>query len=76
MLTDVSLLLNLFLDQYAMDKTGAIMTRFFGSFFVGSVLMALYIMFVRSGGVENTWGFFQFSFCSKFNGILNWYIFN
>ena len=29
-----------------MDKTGAIMTRFFGSFFVGSVLMALYIMFL------------------------------
>ena len=35
-----------FLDQYAMDKTGAIMTRFFGSFFLGSVLMAIYIMSV------------------------------
>ena len=44
-----------FLDQYAMDKTGAIMTRFFGSFFLGSVLMAIYIMFIRSGGVEITW---------------------
>ena len=51
-----------FLDQYAMDKTGAIMTRFFGSFFLGSVLMAIYIMLIRSGGVENTWGFFNLIF--------------
>ena len=59
-----------FLDQYAMDKTGAIMTRFFGSFFVGSVLMALYIMFVRSGGVENTWGFFNLVFVQNLMAFL------
>ena len=34
-----------FIDQYGMDKTGAIMTRFFGSLFIGSIVMALYIMF-------------------------------
>ena len=51
-----------FLDQYAMDKTGAIMTRFFGSFFLGSLLMGLYIMFIRSGGIENSWGFFTLIF--------------
>ena len=51
-----------FLDQYEMDKTGAIMTRFFGSFFLGSLLMALYIMFIRSGGIENSWGFFTLIF--------------
>ena len=59
-----------FLDQYAMDKTGAIMTRFFGSFFVGSVLMSLYIMFVRSGGVENTWGFFNLVFVQNLMAFL------
>jgi len=35
-----------------MDHTGAIMVRFFGSFFIASVLGALYIMLVRSNGVE------------------------
>ena len=46
------------------------MTRFFGSFFVGSVLMALYIMFVRSGGVENTWGFFNLVFVQNLMAFL------
>ena len=59
-----------FLDQYAMDKTGAIMTRFFGSFFLGSVLMAIYIMFIRSGGVENTWGFFNLIFVQNLMAFL------
>ena len=51
-----------FLDQNGVDKTGAIMTRFFGAFFIGSVLMALYIMFVRENGVDGTWGFFNLIF--------------
>ena len=59
-----------FLDQYAMDKTGAIMTRFFGSFFLGSVLMAIYIKFIRSGGVENTWGFFNLIFVQNLMAFL------
>ncbi len=59
-----------FLDQYAMDKTGAIMTRFFGSFFLGSVLMAIYIMLIRSGGVENTWGFFNLIFVQNLMAFL------
>ena len=59
-----------FLDQYAMEKSGAIMTRFFGSFFLGSVLMAIYIMFVRSDGVENTWGFFNLIFVQNLMAFL------
>ena len=51
-----------FLDQYGMDNTGAIMTRFFGALFIGAVLMALYIMFVRDGGVYGAWGFFNLIF--------------
>ena len=46
-----------FSDKYGMDETGSIMTRFFGSQFVGAFVMALYIMFVRSDGVEGTWDF-------------------
>ena len=59
-----------FLDQYAMHDSGAIMTRFFGSFFLGSVLMAIYIMFIRSGGVENTWGFFNLIFVQNLMAFL------
>ncbi len=51
-----------FCDEYAMDHTSAIMVRFFGSFFIGSVLVALYIMFIRPNGVEGTWGFFNLVF--------------
>jgi len=51
-----------FVDQYGMGDGAAIMTRFFGSFFIGSVLMALYIMFIRSAGLEGTWAFFNLIF--------------
>ena len=51
-----------FVDQYGMGDGSAIMTRFFGSIFVGSVLMSIYIAFVRSGGLANTWAFFNLIF--------------
>ena len=51
-----------FLNQYGVDNTGAIMTRFFGSMFIGAILMAIYIMFVRDDGVYGTWGFFNLIF--------------
>ena len=51
-----------FIDQYLVDHTAAIMVRFFGSFFIGSLLVALYIMFIRSNGVEGAWGFFNLVF--------------
>ena len=51
-----------FVDQYGMGDGAAIMTRFFGSFIVGSVLMAIYIGFVRVGGLANTWAFFNLIF--------------
>ena len=50
-----------FLDQYGVDKTAAIMTRLFGSLFIGAIVMALYIMFARENGVDGTWGFFNFA---------------
>ena len=51
-----------FVDQYGMGDGSAIMTRFFGSIFVGSVLMAIYVGFIRPGGLENTWAFFNVIF--------------
>ena len=51
-----------FVDQYGMGDGAAIMTRFFGSIFVGSVLMAIYVGFIRAGGLENTWAFFNLIF--------------
>ena len=51
-----------FVDQYGMGDGAAIMTRFFGSIFVGSVLMAIYIGFIRPAGLENTWAFFNLIF--------------
>ena len=51
-----------FVDQYGMGDGAAIMTRFFGSIFVGSVLMAIYVGFMRPNGLENTWAFFNLIF--------------
>ena len=51
-----------FVDQYGMGDGAAIMTRFFGSIFVGSVIMAIYVGFIRAGGLENTWAFFNLIF--------------
>ena len=51
-----------FVDQYGMGDGAAIMTRFFGSFIVGTVLMALYIMLVRPEGLTGTWAFFNLVF--------------
>ena len=41
-----------FVDQYGMGDGAAIMTRFFGSIFVGSVVMAIYVGFIRPNGLE------------------------
>ena len=51
-----------FVDQYGMGNGAAIMTRFFGSIFVGSVVMAIYVGFIRPNGLENTWAFFNLIF--------------
>ena len=59
-----------FLDQYAMHDSGAIMTRFFGAMFIGSFIMAIYIMFVRSGGVDGTWGFFNLIFLQNLSAFI------
>ena len=61
-----------FVDQYGMGDGAAIMTRFFGSFIVGSVLMAIYIGFVRADGLANTWAFFNLIFLQNAFAFIFW----
>ena len=51
-----------FLNQYGMDNTGASIVRFFGSIFIGSTVMAIYVGFIRPNGLEATWAFFNLVF--------------
>ena len=51
-----------FLKGRGVDKTATLITRFAGSFMIATVLMAIYIAFIRSGGVEATWAFFNLVF--------------
>jgi len=59
-----------FLDQYAIHESGAIMTRFFGSMFIGALAMAVYIMFVRVDGLNGTWGFFNLIFLQNLSAFI------
>ena len=44
-----------FLKGRGVDKTATLITRFAGSFMVAIVLMAIYVAFVRPGGLDATW---------------------
>jgi hypothetical protein len=45
-----------------MDESATPIMRMVGATFLGALLMALYIMFVRPNGVEGTWAFFNLIF--------------
>ena len=51
-----------FREKFQIDKTAATIMRMAGAIFLGSFLMALYVMFVRPNGVEGTWAFFNLVF--------------
>ena len=51
-----------FLKGRGVDKTATLITRFAGSFMIALVLMAIYVAFIRSGGLEATWAFFNLIF--------------
>ena len=51
-----------FRAKFEIDETAATIMRMAGAIFLGSFLMALYIMFVRPNGVEGTWAFFNLIF--------------
>ena len=51
-----------FREKFQIDKTAATIMRMAGAIFLGSFLMAMYVMFVRPNGVEGTWAFFNLVF--------------
>ena len=51
-----------FIEGRGVDKSATLLTRFGGSFMIASVIMAIYVAFIRSGGLEATWAFFNFIF--------------
>ena len=51
-----------FLKKFGIDKSGAIMVRFAGSFMLAIFLMSIYVGFVRPGGLNATWAFFNVVF--------------
>ena len=64
-----------FLDKYGLDHSAATMTRLFGSMFLGSIIMAIYIIFIRPMihgdiGLENTWAFFNLIFLQNLSAFI------
>ena len=57
-----------FRERFQIDETASTIMRMAGALFLGAVLMAIYIMFVRPNGVEGTWGFFNLIFVQNFLG--------
>ncbi len=51
-----------FRAKFEIDETAATVMRMIGASFLGVFLMGLSIMFIRPGGVEGTWGFFNLVF--------------
>jgi hypothetical protein len=51
-----------FLKKFGIDMSGAIMVRFAGSFMLALFLMSIYVGFVRPGGLNATWAFFNVVF--------------
>ena len=59
-----------FLNQYGMHDTGAGIVRFFGSIFIGSTVMAIYVGFIRPNGLEATWAFFNLIFLQNLSAFI------
>ena len=51
-----------FLKGRGVDKSATLLTRFGGSFMIATVIMAIYVGFIRSGGLDATWAFFNLIF--------------
>ena len=51
-----------FCTKYQLDDTAFPMVRFVGAFMAGWVLMALYILFIRTNGVVGAGSFFNLVF--------------
>ena len=54
-----------FMKKFGIDNSGAIMIRLAGAFMLAVFLMSIYVGFVRPGGLDNTWAFFNLVFLNN-----------
>ena len=54
-----------FMKRFGIDKSGAIIVRLAGAFMLAAFLMSIYVAFIRVGGLDKTWGFFNLVFLSN-----------
>ena len=59
-----------FREKFQIDETAASIMRMTGAIFLGSFLMAIYVMFVRPNGVEGTWAFFNLVFVQNLSVLI------
>ena len=55
-----------FMKKFGIDKSGAIMIRLAGAFMLAVFLMSIYVGFIRPGGLNATWAFFNLVFLNNF----------
>jgi hypothetical protein len=53
------------MKKFGIDNSGAIMIRLAGAFMIAVFLMSIYVGFVRPGGLDNTWAFFNLVFLNN-----------
>ena len=54
-----------FMKKFEIDKSGAVAVRFAGAFLLAVFLMSIYVGFVRPGGLNATWAFFNIVFINN-----------
>ena len=54
-----------FMKKFGIDKSGAIVVRFAGALMFAGFLMSIYVGFVRPGGLNATWAFFNIVFINN-----------
>ncbi|MFL2883336.1 MAG: hypothetical protein ACJZ69_03555 [Pelagibacteraceae bacterium] len=54
-----------FMKKFGIDKSSAIMIRLAGAFMLAVFLMSIYVGFIRPGGLNATWAFFNLVFLNN-----------
>ena len=54
-----------FMKRFGIDKSSAIMIRLAGGFMLAVFLMSIYVGFIRPGGLNATWAFFNLVFLNN-----------
>jgi len=53
------------MKKFGIDKSGAVAIRFAGAFLLAVFLMSVYVGFIRPGGLNATWAFFNIVFINN-----------